>query len=86
MINQISEAEGSTDRSRKNSIRIIAWSLAFAGTMVIADKAVLYEWYSSDLLATAAIVFNALNRCHSATIGGKLHAVDDDAGVTNLWH
>ena len=60
MKNQITEAEGFATRCRKNSLNIILWSLAFAGTMIIADKAVLYEWYSSAYLLATAIVINAL--------------------------
>ena len=60
MKNQTTETGCFTARSRKNSIRIILWSLAWAVSMVVADKAELYEWYSSDLISIAAIILNGL--------------------------
>ena len=47
-------------RNRKNNIRYIFWVIAWVGTMIAADKAVLYEWYSSDLVSIVAIVINAI--------------------------
>lgn len=48
------------NHNRKNNTRYILWVIAWVGTMIAADKAVLYEWYSSDLVAISAIVINAI--------------------------
>lgn len=45
--------------SGKNTIRFLCWSFAWSMTMVLADKAILYEWHSSDLISAIAIVLNA---------------------------
>lgn len=47
-------------RNNKNNISYIFWTLAWVGTMIVADKAVLYGWYSSDWVSILAIAFNAL--------------------------
>ena len=60
MKDQTNNDAGYSVRCRKNSTRIILWSIAFAGTLVLANKAVLYEWYTSDLIAIGAVVLNAL--------------------------
>ena len=43
----------------KDNIRLICWAFAWTGTMVLADKAELYEWHSSALISILAIVINA---------------------------
>ena len=50
---------GLTSGSAKNTIRFLCWTLAWSMTMVLADKAILYEWHSSDLISVIAIVLNA---------------------------
>ncbi|MDE2705173.1 MAG: hypothetical protein OXI35_08895 [Gemmatimonadota bacterium] len=45
--------------SGKNTIRFLCWSFAWSMTMVLADKAILYEWHSSALISAIAIVLNA---------------------------
>ena len=42
----------------KNNIRLLCWVFAWVGTMVVADKAELYEWHSSALISILAIVIN----------------------------
>ena len=49
-----------TARTNKNTIRLIVWVFAWTLTMVLADKAELYEWYSSELISILAIVINAV--------------------------
>ena len=48
-----------TSGSAKNTIRFLCWTFAWSMTMVLADKAILYEWHSSDLISAIAIVLNA---------------------------
>ena len=45
-------------RAAKNSIRLVCWIFVWAATMVLADKAEAYQWYSSDFMSMAAIVIN----------------------------
>ena len=47
-------------RTNKNTIRLIGWVFVWTLTMVLADKAELYEWYSSELISILAIVINAI--------------------------
>ena len=50
----------STDwTTKKNHRRILYWIVAWSVTMVLADKAELYEWHSSALISILAIVINA---------------------------
>ena len=42
----------------KNNIRFLCWTLAWALTMVLADKAELYGWHSSSMISIIAIVVN----------------------------
>ena len=44
--------------SGKNTIRFLCWTFAWSMTMVLADKAILYEWHSSALISAIAIVLN----------------------------
>ena len=46
-------------RGARNTIRIVLWMLAWTVTLVLADKAELYEWYSSATASILAITFNA---------------------------
>jgi len=55
-----SNTESWAKRVRKSHLRMLAWTFAWSGTMVLADKAELYEWYTSGLMSMAAIIFNAL--------------------------
>ncbi len=50
---------GLTSGSAKNTIRFLCWTFAWSMTMVLADKAILYEWHSSALISAIAIVLNA---------------------------
>ena len=49
-----------TARTKKNHIRLIGWVFVWSLTMVLADKAELYEWYSSEVISILAIVTNAI--------------------------
>ncbi len=53
------DSDGFTARTIKSNIRLVCWSFAWTGTMVLADKAELYEWHSSALISILAIVINA---------------------------
>ncbi len=46
-------------RTAKNTLRFLCWTFVWAATMVLADKAILYEWHSSDQISAVAIVLNA---------------------------
>lgn len=50
---------GLTSGNAKNTIRFLCWIFAWSMTMVLADKAILYEWHSSALISAIAIVLNA---------------------------
>ncbi len=53
------ESDCCSPRSKKNSIRLLGWVFVWTATMVVADKAELYGWHSSDFISIAAIVLNA---------------------------
>ncbi len=46
-------------RHVKINIQLLCWIFAWVGTMLLVDKAELYEWYSSDYMSMAGIVINA---------------------------
>ncbi len=48
-----------TARTLKSQIRLLCWVFAWATTMVLANKAELYQWYSSASISILAIVINA---------------------------
>lgn len=52
-------AENYTSRVKKHTIRYISWSIAWAATLILADKAALYGWHSSDRLSLLLIIVNA---------------------------
>ena len=52
------DSSGWTARTRKNTIRLVSWVFAWTATMVLADKAELYQWYSSAWMSILAIVIN----------------------------
>jgi len=56
MIKQLTDWEA---LNVKNNIRFLCWTFAWVVTMVGADKAELYEWYSSSTISMIAIVINA---------------------------
>ena len=58
MKNLLFDSEGFTARNIKNNIRLLCWVFAWVGTMVVADKAELYEWHSSALISVLAIVIH----------------------------
>ena len=49
---------GYAARTAKHGIRIIVWSLAWAATMIFADKAELYGWFTSEWMTLLAIAAN----------------------------
>ncbi len=59
MKNLMIDSDGFTARNMKSTIRLMCWAFAWTGTMVLADKAELYEWHSSALISILAIVINA---------------------------
>jgi hypothetical protein len=46
-------------RNAMRSARLVIWILAWVGTMILVDKAVLYGWLSSIYMLRAGIVINA---------------------------
>ncbi len=59
MTKQTTNSDSFPVRTKKNHARIMLWIFAWVGTFVAADKAELYEWYTSDSLSLLAIVVNA---------------------------
>lgn len=49
-----------TTRVSKSTLRFIAWTFVWTASMVLADKAELYQWYDSAALSLLAIGLNAL--------------------------
>ncbi len=47
------------NRATRGTIRLILWTLAWVGTLILVDKAVLYGWYSSVYISVLGIVINA---------------------------
>ena len=47
-------------RTVRGAIRFVLWSLAWTGSMVLVDKAVLYGWYTESFYSVIGIVVNAL--------------------------
>lgn len=58
MNQQPEKAESFKTRSARNSIRMLIWIIIWTVTMVLADKAELYQWYSADWTKIAAIAIN----------------------------
>ena len=48
-----------TPQSTKNAALLIVWVFVWTATMVLADKAMLYEWYTQQWISVAAIAVNA---------------------------
>lgn len=46
-------------RTARSAVRFILWVLAWVGTMVLVDKAVLYGWYDSAYISVLGIIANA---------------------------
>jgi len=46
-------------RNRKKDFKLLAWTISWVITMVVADKAELYDWFTSDGLRIAAVLVNA---------------------------
>ncbi len=59
MKSQTQESDGIGIRSIKSSVRLLSWTFLWTATMVLADKAELYQWYTSDLISISAIAINA---------------------------
>lgn len=49
---------GYDDRNKKTHIRFLIFTFAWVLTLVLADKAELYEWHSSLLLSMIGIIIN----------------------------
>lgn len=47
------------NRSLFGALDLLLFTLLWAGSMVLVDKAVLYEWYSSDWISILGIALNA---------------------------
>ena len=54
------ESKSFEARTARGTIRIILWVLAWVGTMILVDKAVLYGWYTSAYISVMGIVINAV--------------------------
>ena len=52
-------SDACSPQSAKNSVLLLVWVFVWTATMVLADKAMLYEWYTEQWITMAAIVFNA---------------------------
>ncbi len=59
MKERTTEAGDFTACNVKNNVRLLSWVFAWVVTLVLADKAELYEWHSSAFISIAAIVINA---------------------------
>jgi hypothetical protein len=59
MKNLMIDADSFAALTTKNHIRLLCWIFLWVGTMVLADKAELYQWHSSALISMLAIVINA---------------------------
>lgn len=46
-------------RTISGTIRLMVWTLAWVGTMVLVDKAVFYGWFTSTYISVLGIVVNA---------------------------
>ena len=53
------EQGGWVARSTRSTIRLVCWSIAWVGTMVLVDKAELYGWFSTPEMSMLAVVVNA---------------------------
>jgi hypothetical protein len=45
-------------RNVKSTIRLLCWTFAWIVTMLLADKAELYQWHSSELISILSIIVN----------------------------
>jgi hypothetical protein len=55
----VTDAENFQVRSGKAGLHVILWSLAWAGSLVLVDKAVLYDWYTSPYISMLGVIINA---------------------------
>ena len=53
-------SDGFATRNAKSSVRLMVWTILWVGTMVLADKAELYQWYSSQVTIIAIIINAAI--------------------------
>ena len=51
--------DGYAARTARHGIKIILWTIAWSGTLVLADKAELYGWYTADWMTILAVITNA---------------------------
>ncbi|SVB17977.1 uncharacterized protein METZ01_LOCUS170831, partial [marine metagenome] len=51
--------DGYAARTARHGIKIILWTTAWSGTLVLADKAELYGWYTADWMTILAVIINA---------------------------
>ena len=56
----MTESNEFESRTVRGAIRFVLWSLAWTGSMVLVDKAVLYGWYTESFYSVIGIVVNAL--------------------------
>ncbi len=47
-------------RAMRWNLKLFAWTAGWAGTLVLADKAILYGWHDSGSLAAALVALNAV--------------------------
>lgn len=59
MNNQTTKSQSFATRTARSNIKLFIWTLAWVGSMVLVDKAILYQWHSSPSLTIAGIVLNA---------------------------
>jgi uncharacterized membrane protein YdjX (TVP38/TMEM64 family) len=59
MTNPVTDPDNYRIRSARVGVRVILWTLAWAGSMILVDKAVLYGWYTSSYISLLGVILNA---------------------------
>ena len=59
MDKQAVTASGYAARTARHGIKIVLWAIAWSGTLVLADKAELYGWFTADWMTILAVIINA---------------------------
>ena len=59
MIESMNKASEYDRRSIRDNLKVVGWILSWMATLVVSDKAALYDWWSSEWLTLLSIAVNA---------------------------
>ena len=59
MIETMNKASEYDRRSIRDNLKVVGWIFSWMATLVVSDKAALYDWWSSEWLTLLSIAVNA---------------------------